>query len=83
MGATAIREKLHDYIRIADDKKVKAIFTMIESDLYNYEWWKDKKFTENLDKEYSDYKAGKIKGTSIAELKKNIDALKIKSKKVK
>lgn len=83
MNTIEIRKELHDYIRIADDKKVKAIFTMIESDLYNYEWWKDKKFTENLDKEYSDYKAGKIKGTSIAELKKNIDALKIKSKKVK
>ena len=31
MTTAAIREKLHEYINIADDKKVEAIYTMVES----------------------------------------------------
>ncbi len=51
MGAVAIREKLQDYIRNADDKKVKAIYTMVENDIEsNYRWWKD----EALVKEFAD-----------------------------
>jgi predicted transcriptional regulator len=36
MGAIAIREKLHEYIKTADDKKVKAIFTMLETEIDTY-----------------------------------------------
>jgi len=30
MSTAAIRERLYDYIRVADDKKVRAIYTMLE-----------------------------------------------------
>jgi hypothetical protein len=33
MEAIAIRDKLYDYIRFADDKKVKAIYTMVEEEI--------------------------------------------------
>jgi predicted transcriptional regulator len=33
MGALVIREKLQEYIKTADDKKVKAIFTMLETEI--------------------------------------------------
>ncbi len=83
MDAITIREKLHDYIRIADARKVKAIYTMIESDLANNEWWDDEKLIKKFDKEYADYKSGKEGGYSFSELKKNIDSLRSKGKKIK
>lgn len=33
MNTSTIRQKLYEYIRVADDKKVKAIYTIIESDV--------------------------------------------------
>jgi hypothetical protein len=33
MTIAVIREKLYDYIRVADDKKVKAIYMMLEDDI--------------------------------------------------
>jgi predicted nuclease with TOPRIM domain len=78
MGALAIREKLQEYIRIADDKKVKAIFTMIESDLQEFEWWKDEKLLKVWEKEHADYKSGKDKGYSLEEMNSKLDKAKKK-----
>ncbi len=33
MTIAAIREKLHEYINVAEDKKVKAIYTMVEDEI--------------------------------------------------
>ncbi len=33
MTTSAIREKLYDYIRVADDKKIKAIYMMLEDEI--------------------------------------------------
>ena len=33
MTTATIRKKLHDYINIADDKKVKAIYTIVEDEM--------------------------------------------------
>ncbi len=70
MNTTIIRQKLHEYIKVADDKKVKAIYTIVESDINEMnEWWNDESFIAELDKRSSDLKSGKEKGVTWDELK--------------
>lgn len=76
MSTLGIREKLQDYIRIADDKKVKAIYTMIENDLATYDWWKDEKLMAEFDKISSDFESGKQKGFTLNEMNERINKLK-------
>ena len=76
MTALAIREKLYDFIRVADDKKVKAIYMMLEDNIVEeLEWWNDIQFTQDLDKRYEDWKTGKDKGYSLEEVNISIDLL--------
>ena len=35
MTYTVVKEKLHNYIEHADQKKIKAIYTLLESDIEN------------------------------------------------
>lgn len=63
MTTTNIRHKLYDYIRIAEDKKVRAIYTMLEEEIEEvYDYWNDKNFTAELEKRSADFKSGKVKG---------------------
>ncbi len=50
MTTKAIREKLVKYLQVADDKKVKAIYTMVEDETNTSENDWDKNFIEELDK---------------------------------
>jgi hypothetical protein len=73
MNAAAIRDKLYDYIRIADDKKIKAIYMMLEDDITEEsEWWNNPAFVAELEKEFDAWDAGKEKGYSLAEVKAEI-----------
>ncbi len=68
MTATAIRQKLYEYIRVAEDKKVKAIYTMLEEEIEEeYDHWNDKAFIGELDRRSADYKNGRVKGMSWEE----------------
>jgi len=81
MTTTAIREKLYDFIRVADDKKLKAIYWMLEDEMEERaEWWKDKVFTEQLDKEFTAWKNGKEKAFTLSDVNSSIEALKKKRK---
>jgi len=33
MNTTALRQELHNYLEVADSKKLKAIYTMVEDDI--------------------------------------------------
>ncbi len=33
MNATSIKQQLHGYLEVADEKKLKAIYTMVESEI--------------------------------------------------
>ena len=57
---------MHEYISTADDKKVKAICTIIESDLNEiYECWNDKDLIAELDLRSDDLTSGRDKGYMI------------------
>ena len=72
MTLAAVKEKLHSYIDHADDKKVKAMYTLVESDIEP-----DYEFTdadmEELDRRRDDYLSGKSKSIPLEEHKKKLD----------
>ena len=73
MTTKAIRHKLYDYIRVAEDKKVKAIYSMLAEEIEeDYDHWDDKSFVAELDKHSADYKAGKVKAVLWEEAKVQI-----------
>ncbi|MDP3913134.1 MAG: hypothetical protein Q8R96_05280 [Bacteroidota bacterium] len=73
MNTSTIRQRLYDYIKVADDKKVKAIYTAIENDISEMDnWWDDETLIAELDKCSSDLKSGKDKGVNWAELKRKL-----------
>jgi putative addiction module component (TIGR02574 family) len=73
MNTTAIRQKLYDYIRVAEDKKAKAIYTMVEEEINDaYDWSSDPAFIAELDRRSAEYKSGKVKGVPWEEVKKQV-----------
>ncbi len=71
MNTTTIRQRLSEYIKVADDKKIKAIYTIIENDINEMNnWWNDERFIVELENRSSDLRSGKDKGISWEELKK-------------
>ena len=79
MNNTAIRNKLYDYIRIADDKKLNAIYNLLENDIeQTSKWWKDKLFTEELDSRYKELEDGSDKGVSVQQLEQSVSKLRLK-----
>jgi len=75
MGATAIREKLHDFIDIVDDKKVKAIYTILEDQINErYEWWNDKDHVQKLEKQTEAVKSGSVQTKTWEEIKERFTA---------
>jgi len=74
MDTSLIRQKLFEYIRTADDNKVKAIYTIIENNMHveDYEWWNDNQFIEQLDRISAELRSGKDKGYSWENLKNEL-----------
>ena len=51
MNTATIRERLYDYIRMADDKKIKAIYTILEDTITEKaEWWEDNRVVGEFQK---------------------------------
>ncbi len=72
----AIRNKLYDYIRVADDKKLHAIYHLLEDEIkQTSEWWKDKALLKELDKSYKALLDGSDKGYTLEELDQSINKL--------
>ena len=79
MSTTAIRHKLYDYIRVADEKKLNAIYNLLENEIeQTNDWWKDKLFTKELDSRYQLLENGSDKGFTVEELEKSVSKLRLK-----
>ena len=50
MSAVQIREKLHRYIDSVHEKKLKAIYTIVEDEIEDSAHWGDKEFLNELRK---------------------------------
>ena len=70
MTTTAIRKKLTDYLKIADDKKVKAIYTMVEDEIITGENNWDANFIKELNRRSRQFKNGSAKTYTWEETKK-------------
>jgi hypothetical protein len=81
MTANLIREKLVNYLQIADVKKLKAIYTMVEDEINtNKNDW-DESFLKELTERSKSFKNGTAKTYSWEETKQAaIDRVKLKDK---
>ena len=78
MTTAIIRERLQDYIRVADDKKLKAIYTLLEDQIVpESHWSEDEKFVAELDERVRRYKAGIDPSFSIEEAKSSLNQMKM------
>jgi hypothetical protein len=82
MTTAAIRQHLHSYLEIADDKKVKALYTMMKEDIEESGLEYTPELKAELDSDYAAYKKGQTKMVSSAESKKRIGKI-LKTRKVK
>ncbi len=73
METELIRERLQEYIRFAEDKKIQAIYTMVESEIQeDLDLWEDEDFLKEMNARVEDYESGKIKALSLEEFKQRI-----------
>jgi putative addiction module component (TIGR02574 family) len=72
MTTAAIRKKLVNYMQVADDKKVKAMYALFEDDIEQEGLEYTDELKTELDKRYADYKSGKAKMITAEESKKRI-----------
>lgn len=70
---------MYDFIRVADDKKLFAIYHLLEDEIeQTQEWWKNKTFVAELDRRYNALEKGSDKGTSLSQLETSISKLRKK-----
>ena len=79
MTTIAIRERLVDYIRVADDKKVKAIYALLEDQIVPaVDWSEDEDFVAELDERVRRHEVGIDRAHTWDELEAAIEELKKK-----
>jgi hypothetical protein len=75
MSTADIRHKLVEYIRFANDKKVKAIYVILENEIEEkHEEW-TKEFEDEILRRIENFESGKDKGVSRKEVTKKVAAL--------
>jgi len=67
MTITLVKEKLHEYIENADEKKLQAIYTLIESEIEDRSSLYDEATLNTLRETREAYLSGKIKGYPMQE----------------
>ena len=75
MSTVQIRHSLHAYIRFADEKKIKAIYTIVEEEIKEkHEIW-NYAFTKEMQRRANQIESGKVKGKSREEVASKAKAL--------
>lgn len=82
MDTRAIRQQLHNYLEVAGDKKVKAIYAIMEKEIKGSAVEYTDEFKETLDKRYAGYKSGIAKMVTAEDSKKRIQKI-LKAKRRK
>ncbi len=72
MTYTAVKEKLHNYIENADQKKVKAIYALLEENINQERFVYDEELLTELEKRSEDTFLGKAKIYTLKESLENI-----------
>lgn len=68
MKTQEIREKLHNYIENAHEKKLKAIYTMVEEEIDEADnLWNDEEFVAELERREESYLSGRAKIFTLKE----------------
>jgi hypothetical protein len=70
MSTASLRKKLADYMLVADDKKLKAVYTLLEDDIEQEEFIYTPELKQRLDSTSAYYeKGGKMISATEAEKK--------------
>jgi len=77
MTSSTIRKRLHSYLDVANDQKLKAIYTLIEDDIKEFQpdkedHWSDPVFVAEMDKRAAEMESGADKGRSWEEVHNNV-----------
>jgi len=67
MTFTVLKEKLHDYIDHADQKKLTAIYTLVEDEIIEPRHTYDEETLNMLEERREEYQKGNIKGYTVEE----------------
>src|SRR5689334_7792538 len=59
-GGSSVRRQLYEYIRFADEKKVKAIFTIVEDEINEKRDVWDKAFSDEMEQRAKEHEEGKV-----------------------
>ncbi len=72
MSTLAIRQKLHQYIETAHDKKIKAIFAIVEDEIEDANIiWTDE-FVSELQKRADDFENGRVTGRTWQQVRRGV-----------
>ncbi len=74
MTTLAIRKSLQDYIRFADEKKIKALFTIVEDEINQKRDIWTNEFMKEMKQRSREMETGKVKGVSFQNVQKKAKA---------
>lgn len=75
MNTNALRQKLHSFLEVADDQKIKAIYSMIESEIEDSSVDYSDELKTELDRRHEDFITGQSKVITPQESKKRIQTI--------
>lgn len=70
-----------ELLKLPDDEKIAIadlLYTSVNEEVENIEWYENEKFVNELDKEFESWKRGETKGYTIDEVKKFMQEQKMK-----